>query len=278
MNKIKIFVFIVLWGASLQYCFPQENPPKFITEEDISVSGDYIYFPGMATIVNKNITNYSAENFAILDAFKRAAKFFNVTVSDTVEMCIRNNGISGFDCLTLKTGKTELKSRFIADRYIGTEYSYILIGFPLKDKNVRVPPFPLHPGYGITPTLISVFFPGCGQIYKKQNGKGWSILISEVALASGYVVLNNVSNNYYNKAKQTSNIINRRNFLSASDTWETRRNIVGIGALLFYGYNLIDVIFKPGEKRYADVIPKKYEFFTNINRNDFKIGLCINLK
>lgn len=108
--------------------------------------------------------------------------------------------------------------------------------FSIKNTEVENKP------YGFDPVWRSAVVPGLGQVYKKQKGKGFAILTTEAVLIAGFFVADNISYNYFEKAKTHRDTDIRREYLQDSDNWESARNAIGAVAAGVYIYNIIDAI------------------------------------
>lgn len=141
----------------------------------------------------------------------------------------------------------------IADEYYQStdnKYFYYLLFEVAKDPNhVTFERINYSQYYGFSSLWRSTITPGWGQMYKKQTAKGITILCTEICAIAGIIVTQNLSTNYRNKAKNSSEIELLRSYQNKSHTWENARNGCIVAASAIYVYNLIDAIVSKGAKR-----------------------------
>lgn len=180
--------------------------------------------------------------------------------SSSISTQTENNSIYNvngtfIEVVEMSTGKRTLKSlafeeeywqkQELANRNIQYE-SWILLRMP-KTANVNY----RREQYGFAPVWRSALVPGLGQLYKKQNTKGISLLAVTGAITVGTIVADNQKTSNYENALKTRDINERRAFLATSDNWENARNaLIGVGGAV-YIYNLVDAIASKGAKLYA---------------------------
>ena len=122
----------------------------------------------------------------------------------------------------------------------------------------------------------SALIPGWGQFYKKQTKKGYIFLSSETILITTALLSNYLSIYYNDKAKSTSDISVRKDYMDWSDTAEAIAITTGIAAGILYIYNIFDATLSKGPKQYA-LIDNKVQFFINIDKNkNVNFNLALN--
>ncbi|MBP3269188.1 MAG: hypothetical protein J6L98_00775 [Bacteroidales bacterium] len=142
------------------------------------------------------------------------------------------------------------------DDFETNEYGFNLYQlFAVSDKNIMpvFDTFVVKENANATAAALSII-PGVGQIYKGDKLKGYGIIASEAALATGAIF----SHYRYRKCEKNfdNKVANYDSWKSKATGWKVARN-VGIGTFAsVWVYNILDAAILPGGSR---VVVKKPE-------------------
>ncbi len=95
----------------------------------------------------------------------------------------------------------------------------------------------------------SLLYPGWGQIIEKEYVKGIGFVLAETTLILSAIVMNNKSNDYYDKYKIAENVDDVIFYRQKTEEFDKKRNILILSAAFVWVVNLVDIYIHVKKKR-----------------------------
>lgn len=127
--------------------------------------------------------------------------------------------------------------------------------------------------------LRSCCLPGWGQIYKGENSKGRTMLITTAILLPATLIATSIQNTKYDYylSIEPGNKDEMDRAYEEYKVWYNISAICWLGYIGFYGYNIYDVITsKPTIK--SSMIESKNGFYCRFTGNDLELGYHLEIK
>jgi hypothetical protein len=146
-------------------------------------------------------------------------------------------------------------------------------------KNYEFEQIEYSTSYGASAAWRSAIVPGWGQLYKKQNRKGYTMLVTTGVLATGFLFSQMNFAKNYDKAMEYRGVNNTyyATYKANYEDWNKIRTAIGIGYGVYWTLGLIDSFRSRGAKRYV----KNNSFvqlYPTFDLNYCSLTLKLNLK
>jgi hypothetical protein len=204
------------------------------------------YFAGVGNHAEEN----KAYTIAVLEALAEAGRLRSRTISLKEELLIsaesqiRNGNRQTTEAESISqhlatTGSWQIvpgvrivRAQLERDTIDGRYRAYVMLEIPRREPRAVAKP--------VDALWRSAVIPGWGQIWKKQDGKGYAILATEVALLAGAISTGIMSGKARGDADATAVAADRTYYNDRADTLFYVSLGTGIAAAAVYIYNLLD--------------------------------------
>jgi hypothetical protein len=240
-----------------------EKPPNWLKGTDAIQSSIFQYYIGEGNGVTVEEARKNALQNVILQYAETLGTDYIVGSESTLKVVeqVTGGSFNKTEDFYFKANVKGKEQRFSIPCLTAVEYywersSYSAAGYQFW-LLVRIPHeksscnLPFYKSYGSSAFLRSLILPGWGQIYKKEQLKGYSIMAVTLSSISLCLVAQNQYSVNYEYARQTQNYEMKLKYINTGDNWATVRTVSGITAGAFYIYNVIDALASKGEKMYA---------------------------